>query len=400
MRLLFVFPFCSPEVNSISGGPLYLASAGHAILIITARHAFSLKGEVSAPESAVVDQAEFWRPYAESRDLRADPFRLWKAVARKAKQFRPDAVVCFGEFNYRLAVRLSRHLGVPLIFYMEYLRPEKIAHPIRGKRLLARYAPSLDRLASKVFLRYLARRARGIMFAYAGDQPYVSAVERFGTRVFYVPWCTEVPNFAEPVERQRRSGIYIGSLEGFKNAAELVKAVPLLLDDTPTERFVVVGPGAYAAQVQSLADRYGGRLTYIPSVPRAEAMRLLRISGYGFTPVQDCGLGFIGDCWATGTPLVMTHELDGFVKRGCDTLVADGLEDLPRVVGELLGSDELSRNCSREGRLRYEANYTGKAVGERYLEVIRTCLGYTNSINDGARSPAESMGQKQGDVRC
>lgn len=381
MRLLFVFPFCSPGVNSIAGGPIYLASAGHPVLIITARHTISLKGEVSAPEAEVVKGACFFRPYGNSTELRTRPSLQWDSVSEKVMQFRPDVVIGFGEFNFRLPVRISRHFGLPLFFYMEYLRPEKISYPIRGKDLLRTYAPRIDRLASELFLRYLSRRAQGIMFAYAGDGPYAAKVQGFGTRVFYVPWCTEVSMEDKPVERRPRTGIYIGSLAHFKNSAELVKAIPLILDQTETERFTVVGPGAYAPEVRRLAERYGSRLVYIPSVPRAEAMRLLRSAGYGYTPVTDCGLGFIGDCWATGTPLVTTHLLDGFLNPGRDAVVADGWEDLPRVIGRLLDSSALSAQCAHEGYVRYEANYTGKAVGERYLEVIQTCLDSTDNVD-------------------
>jgi glycosyltransferase involved in cell wall biosynthesis len=344
------------------------------VLVITAKHALSFKGEVWAPESEVVAGVEFFRPYADSGVIRKYPLQQWDAIAAKVSGFGPDVVIGFGEFNFRLPSSISKRFGIPLFLYMEYLRPGKIAYPIRGKRLLRKYAPSLDRLASKMFLRYLSRRVHGIMYAYAGDQSYARRLEQNGTPVFYVPWCTEVREDGETIERNRRIGIYIGSLETFKNAEELVKAVPLILDKTLTERFIVVGPGPYATHIQRLAENYEGRLTYIPSVPRAEAMRLLRSAGYGYTPVKDCGLGFIGDCWATGTPLVTTHLLDGFLNPGRDTLVANGWEDLPRVIEELLRSEKLFSRCEQEGRARYKENFTGKAVGEKYLEVIDKCL--------------------------
>jgi len=212
------------------------------------------------------------------------------------------------------------------------------------------------------------------MFSYYGDIPLIPDIERDCKTVQYVPWCTETSEVQNEVPRNRKMGIYIGSLDAFKNASELVKAIPLIFDRTGTERFLVVGPGEYAKQIGQLTKQYGSRLEYIESVPRSEAMRLLRSSGYGFTPVTDCGLGFIGDCWGTGTPLIATHNLDGFLNRDVDTLIADGLADLPRVINELLDSDTLYERMKEGARQRYESNHTAKAVGEKYLEVVLKVL--------------------------
>ncbi|MFC1837892.1 glycosyltransferase, partial [Thermodesulfobacteriota bacterium] len=196
-------------------------------------------------------------------------------------------------------------------------------------------------------------------------------IKRYCPIVIYVPWCTETDNTPVDLARDRKTGIYIGSLEGFKNAAELVKAIPLILENTETEKFTVVGPGEYADDIKRLVKIYGSRLVYIESVSRIEAMQMLRTSGYGYTPVIDCGLGFIGDCWGTGTPLISTHELEGFLRKDADTLVVEGICDLPRTINSLLNSDDLFERMQRGGRDRYMSNYTAQSVGEEYLKVIR-----------------------------
>ncbi len=373
MKLLFVFPYCSPETNSISGGPMYLATVGHDVLIVTARHTKSFKGDVSSPESEIVNGAEFYRPYAESSDIRKRPFCLWQTVEEKIRKFQPDAVIGFGEFNYRLPLRISQHFGIKLFIFMEYLRPEKIAAPIRGRTILLKYMPFLHNMASTIFLRYLAKHSAAIMFSYYGDLERIAQVEKYGTNVCYVPWCTDVEIDDSSIVRNRRVGIYIGSLEPYKNTAELVKAIPLILEHTDTEKFIVVGPGSYASQIKRLARHYGPRLEYIESVPRYEALRLIRSAGYGYTPVDDCGLGFIGDCWGTGTPLIMTHELDGFLRKDVDTIIVDGYMDLPLAINNLFSSTELSDRLKHEGLARYRDNYTGEAVGKRYIEIISRC---------------------------
>ena len=370
MNLVFVFPFCSPEVNSISGGPIYIGSAGHKVLVITARHSRSLKGDVSAPLQEKMAETEFYRPYEETGDLLKRPELCWAEVREKVAAFGADAVIGFGEFNYRLPVRISREFSLPYVLYMEYLRPEKIGFPMRGRTALKKAAPVLHDWLSGIFMRYLTRQVSAIMYAYYADAAYAEKLQQRGIPAHYVPWCTDVGLKKCPPGRKRNSGIYIGSIDAFKNAAELVRAIPLILDHTETEHFTVVGPGEYAPEIMRLVDRYGDRLRYIESVPREEALRLICASGYGYTPVRDCGLGFIGDCWGTGTPLVATHDLDGFLNPDSDALIAHGCEDLSAVINKLLGSEDVYESLKRNGLARYGADYTAESAGERYLGIV------------------------------
>lgn len=371
MRILFTAPFWSREVNSISRGPIYLGTQGHDVLIITAQETDSLKGKVTAPASEIIEGTEFFRPYHNSKELTWHPQARWSEVREKVARFQPDLVVGFGDPFYRLPLSVSRHFKIPLAMFFEYLRLDKFSLPVRGGGKIRKWSPRFYRFCSNLFRRYLVNQCSAVMFSYFGDRPLIPEIERHCPIVHYVPWCTETDDNLGEEKRDRNTGIYIGSLEAFKNAAELVEAIPLILDHSDTERFTVVGPGEYAQPIKQLAKRYGSRLMYIESVPRPEAMRLLRSAGYGYTPVTDCGLGFIGDCWGTGTPLITTHELDGLLQKNVDTLVADSVEDLPRVINTLLKSDDLFERMRCKGRDRYLSSYTAQSVGEEYLKVLR-----------------------------
>lgn len=371
MNLVFIFPFCSPDVNSISGGPIYIGTTEHNVLIVTAQAANALKGDVTAPPSEFVGDTEFYRPYPHSRDIYADCKACRQDVDKKIRAFNPDIIIGFGEFNFRLPLRLSRELSLPLYLYMEYLRPEKIAIPLRGRSHLCKILPAVHDWLANRYLKYLTKNTEAIMYAYFGDKTLEKKIADYGGQAHYVPWCTEVGVPDEAITRKRKTGIYIGSLEGFKNSAELVKAIPVILDRTDTEQFIVVGPGSYAPQIKQLVEQYGERLIYIESVPREEAMRLICAAGYGYTPVTDCGLGFIGDCWGTGTPLIATHELEGFLEKGVDTIVADGYLDLPRVINALLASDNQFTHYQQHAKARYNKDYTAEAVGKKYLDIFK-----------------------------
>lgn len=376
MRFLFIYPFCSPEVNSISGGPLYLGANGHDVLLITSQLADSLKGRVSAPEHEKIGNTVFYRPYPNSKDIIQRPSLCWDEVYAMVKDFKPDVIFGFGEFNYKLPLRLSRAFKLPLYVYMEYLRPEKVAFPMRGRTLFRRLLPRLHDWLSDRFLHYLANQSKGFMYAYYGDGKYAEKVKAYGVPVHYVPWCNEVYGRTEDVnpnqKKDKLAGIYVGSLAGFKNAAELVKAIPIILDKTSTTTFTVVGPGEYAEKIKQLVDEYPKRLFYKESVPRSEAMKMIRGAGYGFTPVKDCGLGFIGDCWASETPLVSMYDLEGFLKEGIDTLVVNDMDKLPEAINELFVSDEMFNEYQRNGVQRYRQDYTAEAAGKSYLNIAMT----------------------------
>jgi glycosyltransferase involved in cell wall biosynthesis len=216
----------------------------------------------------------------------------------------------------------------------------------------------------------LVNKCSAVIFSYFGDCPLISDLERYCPIVRYVPWIAEAEYYLSEKKRDRNTGIYIGSLERFKNAAELVEAIPLILDRSDTECFIVIGPGKYALYIKQLAERYGQRLKYVESVPISDAMCMLQSAGYGYTPVTDCGLCFIGDCWGTGTPLITTHELDGFLHKNIDTLVADGIGNLPKTINTLLKSEDLYERMRQNGRERYLSNHTAQSVAEEYLKVL------------------------------
>jgi glycosyltransferase involved in cell wall biosynthesis len=371
LNIVFVFHFCSPSVNDIASVPIWLGKQGNTVLVISSQFNNSLKGAVTAPRCEEIGGTRFYRPFQRAKDLRRWFVQHRREIREEVAEFRPDVIIQFGEFNFRLPMALAEEFDIPLVLFVEYLRLTKFALPFRGRRLIRIASPSIDRRMARIFRKWLVQRSSAVMFSYYGDCPLIPDIERHCSIVRYVPWCTEAVESAGEEKRDRKTGIYIGSLERFKNAAELVDAIPIIFEQSDTERFVVIGPGEYASDIRRLVEHYGSRLLYIESVSRPEAMRWLRSVGYGYTPVADCGLGFIGDCWGTGTPLIATHELDGFLHREVDTLIADGVYDLPRTINSVVNSDHLFERMQRGGRDRYISNFSARAVGGEYLKVLR-----------------------------
>jgi len=370
MRVLFIFPFCAKEINSIAYGPIYLGSIGHDILVLTAQNAKSLKGTVKAVKSEIIGGTEFYRPYKLSKDIVENKKEYWKDVVIKINDFNPDVVVGFGVSNHKLIFKIKNHFHLPLVYFLEYLNKQKPFPPIKGRKYLRRYLTPIYNFISKRFLNRIVNNSNAIMYSYFGDIAYSKKIKPYGENLYYVPWCNEIGNFKLEQQKVKETGIYIGSLEKFKNAKELLTAIPLILNNTKTKKFTIVGPGYYAEEIKKLALEYENRLIYYESIPREKALQLIAESGYGFTPVKDSGLGFIGDCWATKTPLITTHDLNGFLKNNIDTIISPSYIELPQIINSLLESKTNYLRMQTEGYERYKNNYSAKAVGENYLKIF------------------------------
>ena len=212
------------------------------------------------------------------------------------------------------------------------------------------------------------------MVVFYGDKKYLSGLSYYGTKIYYAPWCNQIPEF-KMESRERGVGIHIGSLYPFKNSQELIKTIPLILEKTPTEKFIIIGPGPLSRAILRLKDRYGRRrIDYIESLPRPEAISYLAKSFYAYTPVINAGVGFIGDCWGARTPLIATHDVGGFLRDRQDELIAKKAMSIDKVINELYNNEELYESLVERGYKRYLRDHTKEAVGENYLSIFSSVI--------------------------
>jgi glycosyltransferase involved in cell wall biosynthesis len=376
MRLLFIFPFCSKEINSISYGSIFLGNNGHNVLILTSQNAISLKGKVQAPENEILNGTEFFRPYLWSDDMRTKTNYRKREVLEKIHMLDPELIYCFGITNYNLGKSLKKELNIPLIYFLEYIKEQPPFPRIKGQTLLRKLFPYAYNLIAKDFLKKLLLLSDAIMYSYYGEIENAKAIELKEKKpIRYVPWCNEVDvKFKNTDIIKDNTAIYIGSIEPFKNSEDLIKSIPIILDNVDIEKFVIVGPGSLAENIIDLKEKYGDRIEYYKSMPRLDALQLIAKAKFSFTPVKDCGLGFIGDSWAVKTPLVTLYNLDGFIKDGIDALVINDINKLPKYINNLLSNKEIYRNMQSNGYKRYVNYFSAKAIAEKYLEIGRIVL--------------------------
>ncbi|MFC1658645.1 hypothetical protein ACFL1D_04570 [Candidatus Omnitrophota bacterium] len=375
MNIVAICPNLSVKVSSFAEVPVYWGEKGHRVIVITCQQMDALKGKWIFPEQEMLGNTSFYRPYKNLTELYHRQGIHYFSIKRMLIDFKPHIVFCSGRGNIKLSRMIKKEFNIPSVFLTEYARDPFMLLSFKGKKYLqALNTGFLFKSYIGYYWRNLCRVFDAIMVSYHGDREYLDKLSYHGTEIHYAPWCNQIPELKKE-NRERGMGIHIGGLFPFKNAQELIKTIPLILENTPTERFIVIGPGPIAKGIVRLKQRYTRHIEYIESLPRQEAISFLAKSFYAYTPVIKAGLGFIGDSWGVKTPLIATHDVGRFLRNREDTLISQNVKSIDKVINELYNSEELYNTLVNNGYQRYLRDHTKEAVGENYLRVFSSVIG-------------------------
>jgi len=366
MRILCLYTGMDPRFNDNFAALRYMREQGHELMILTRKDP-GLKSTEPSPEfeeASGIAIHRRWQNVGEMNSLEPD------ALARAtdvADAFAPDVVWCTYQGNLPLGRYLSARYRKPLIQLVESLFNRE---SLLGRRDRWWRRPLLE-LRAQRFRQHLLSQANAVVTSDVLEVDRIRQLDPSGRRVFFVPWCNDVPDDsrAEPPARTRQRAVYIGSLYHFKNAQKLPAMIHSLLNSTPVEEVTVVGPGPLRPRIEALRPRYGRALTYIESLPRAEALALLRESFFAFTATKMGGWGLFGDAWAVQTPLLALHDCYGLTD-GVDASLARPNGGVAGAARRLYEDGAYHRSICEGGRTRYVRDHTAAAVGSAYLRVI------------------------------
>ncbi len=374
LNIVSIYPNLSVKLSSFAQVPVYFGEQGHKTIVITCQQMNAFKGEWSFPEQEMIGGTLFYRPYDNLTEQYDQPPAHYGVLKEKLRDFNPQIIFCSGQGNIKLVRMIKKDFNIPAILLSEYATDPLMVLQVRGTKSLRKLKLGFILKPFRYFYwKKLCRIFDAIMVACFSDKKHLDKLSYFGAKIHYAPWCNQIPEFKKQ-PREKGTGIHIGSLQPFKNSQELIKTIPIILEKTPTEKFVVIGPGPIAAGVLRLKQRYGRRIEYIKSLPRQEAISYLARSFYAYTPVTNAGLGFIGDSWGARTPLVATHDVGGFLKNREDTLISEQVMSVDRVISELYDNDQLYNSLIENGYRRYLKHHTKEAVGQNYLSVFSSLI--------------------------
>jgi hypothetical protein len=107
------------------------------------------------------------------------------------------------------------------------------------------------------------------------------------------------------------------------------------------------------------------------SLSRESCLELINKAFFSYSPAVRGGWGFIGDSWAAGTPVIVTHNHYGF-RDGEDSIVTSEAKITERI-NQLLDIEYFNK-ISNGGFLKYENNHNAKSVGKKYLEICESLI--------------------------
>jgi len=221
---------------------------------------------------------------------------------------------------------------------------------------------------------------------YADSSP-VLKTSMIGPRVRQIPLGIEESSYNAEADNKilARLGLANESFVLFLGALRYYKGLHVLLDAAKHVRskVVIAGSGPEGPALKSQVDRLGlqnaifaGQITeaekmallgacralVLPSHLRSEAygMVLVEASMFG-KPMVTCEIG-------TGTSFINQHMETGFV------VSPDAPRELAEAINTLLADDELADRFGRAARQRYEAHFSGSALGQAYAQLYRDVL--------------------------
>jgi glycosyltransferase involved in cell wall biosynthesis len=339
---------------------------------VIASKSLLLKGKGSLPEYSNMEGIHIHRLYRNNYDIFVFPRRKLKKALDIARDLKPDLIFSSGELNMRLALLLQKSLKVPIVLLVEdagILDSGEMHSSIKMKSVM-----QLLRLPTgPSFWNWLCKKASAIITCHPRDIANLEKLSRYGKPIYYAPWPTYIPpNLNSSIKRHKFRGVYVGSLEPFKNTQEFEHTLPRVLKETQTKEFIVVGPGAHAKIIINLQKETKGSIRYIPELPRGQALELIASSYYAYTPVIKGGWGFIGDCWSMGTPVIMTHSDDRYVTNNVNALVSQNENGLTASINQLYTNPELFRELQQNGYSASKAKDTNEASNSLYNVFVKT----------------------------
>jgi glycosyltransferase involved in cell wall biosynthesis len=211
-----------------------------------------------------------------------DEFRPWVPLAEPAvvaeltrTKFRPDAILSFGEpmSDHLLALRLKRRLGMPWLAHFSdpwadnpFRRAQPLAN-IVNRRLEARVIAAVDRIV------FTSAETRDLVM-----RKYPAA---WHAKASVVPHSFDPALYPSPATRSGKLTLrYIGNFYGHRTPLPLLRALRLLLDESPASvhdiRVELVGRAPSWLRLHPVWRALpSGLVALVPPVPYRQALTLM-----------------------------------------------------------------------------------------------------------------------------
>lgn len=355
----------------------YIVKAGNKILAITQRENSNKGSGLEEPFSTDMNgDFEIHRIFKNLGELRSIKERQKKIgkIRELIKEFQPDVIFCEELTNIQLAIKIKKEIKIPIVLRVEFAYNEAEPYRTMGNKL--KYFKNfltgdhIPKIIGKIIWDNACKNSSAVISCYYQDSLREISIYK-SLPTYYVPWPTHVPVELTDCERKRDRAVFIGSFDKHKNLQEFLETIPKLFEFTPINEFIVVGDGEDYEVIEKLRVKFPEKLIHIKSLNRNDCLKLIRSSYFSYSPAIRGGWGFIGDSWATKTPIVVTHNHYGF-NDSIDSVVANS-ENIHKKINDLYDNNFYS-TVSSGGFNKFEEQHTAESVAKRYIQICENSL--------------------------
>lgn len=357
MRILVILPVLG-EANSIRH--LLTSLQVEKIKVLTSRSGGE-KSRKALVDYEILDGLEIHRITPHYND-----FSGWRRgiIANRDKiiDFKPD-IIFFGTWHLRkVASNINKYTTTKakLICLTEYYSN---LERFIGYRRYYLGLPFLKRLVASVIKLRLLLSCKMILCS--------DLLENENKRLRVLPWCNQIENLGEliPYAHRRNTFVFAGSLTGLTINSSFFEMLNFLLLKFPHYQCDIIGDGIKRPQIEEFAKDYSNRIRLHGQLKRDDVLKIIGNSKYAILATREGGWGFIGECFALGTPIIVSSNhyrfnlnIDSFVFRDIET----DMSILLNAIGQYDSNSQASRNRYLQD---HSKNAVSRKLNQYFLEV-------------------------------
>lgn len=370
MKVLLITPGITKVFNDNAFCYSYMSKKGINICAISNRSS-STKGSSKLKRYEVMDGVKIHRVYENYKMQKSFPLKKFQKVKDIAASFKPDVILCSQQRNIHLALKLKREFGIPIVLLVEFAYDKVNPFRLIGKERLIKNN-RFGSIIANSYWKWLCKKSDAVITCNPNDKDNMKELRKYNKNVFYVGWPSfPIYNVPENIQKRER-GIFIGALTDHKNIIEFKETLPKIFSNTKIKQFYIIGGGKYLNIVEELKKRYENQLIHIPNVERSDALKLISTSYFAYAPAKYGAWGFIEDCWAMKTPIIVTVNHYRF-KNKKDSIVCDK-RMIDEAVNALCDNDNIYKKIQKCGYKRFTNDHHAYRVGDKYISILKEAL--------------------------
>lgn len=366
-RVCVILPVLS-NLNSILYVFTELIKMGNEVIVITSKRV-GTKGVGTLPEIELINDLKIYRI--------ADNYTSSKYFLDKISEislivddFNPT-IIFFGTRKlYKISKQISNRSKAKLVFLTEFFINSR---RFIGERRYYMGIPVLAKPIASLMRSFFLRRVDKIIVTDFTEEAAI--LRRYKSKkIAVMPWCNHLPSGFEVknigIESRLDQAIFAGSLINITINRQFLESVQSLIENKIVNKVVIVGQGPLKYKLEDLESRYPGKIILMGTLPRKKALQEIGQSKLAILTTVNGGWGFIGECFALGTPLLYVYNHYSFNHLIDSFKFSYNTEEGVRELFGLISNDKKYRELQSNMMQRYISKHSSQSVALKVSDIF------------------------------